>query len=317
MSFALGAFFAGMIIRESKFSRRAAEESLPFRDAFAVLFFVSVGMLFDPYIFVEQPLQILAVVIIIVIGKSIAAAVLVMAFRYPLDTALTVSASLAQIGEFSFILAGLGVQLGVLPKEGQELIIAGALISITINPFIFKAIGPLQAWIQLRYPSAQALESSDNSLVDFPISKDEKYLSGQIVLVGYGRVGRRIERLLTRQDMPYVVIEQNHKLVKQLRKRKITVVLGDASEPNTLTQAHIAHAGMLVVATSDTFNVSQIINIARKLNPKIEIAIRAKSEEEALLLKQKIPGKFFFNERELAKGMTRYILARFGMTYPE
>jgi CPA2 family monovalent cation:H+ antiporter-2 len=148
MSFALGAFFAGVIIQESKFSRRAAEDSLPFRDAFAVLFFVSIGMLFNPHIFIDQPLQVLMVVLIIVVGKSIAAAGLVLAFRYPLSAALTVSVSLAQIGEFSFILAGLGVQLKLLSVAGQELILAGALISITINPFLFKAIEPLETWIR-------------------------------------------------------------------------------------------------------------------------------------------------------------------------
>src|SRR5699024_3214508 len=150
ISFALGAFFAGMVLRESKLSHRAATESLPLQDAFAVLFFVSVGMLFDPAVLMEQPLKILVVVAIIIIGKSLAAAVLVLTFRYPLNTVLTVSASLAQIGEFSFILAGVGVSLGLLPVEGQSLILAGSLISIAINPLAFKAIKPAQAWIRSR-----------------------------------------------------------------------------------------------------------------------------------------------------------------------
>lgn len=314
VSLALGAFFSGMIMRESKFSRRAAEESLPFRDAFAVLFFVSVGMLFNPHIFIEQPLQILLVVMIIVIVKSIAAAALVLAFRYPLSTALTVSASLAQIGEFSFILAGLGVHLGLLPPEGQGLILAGALISITLNPFIFKAIKPLQAWLRSKYVWIQAFERSDDPLVELPVLTDKKYLSGQVILVGYGRVGRRIERMLAKQNMPYVIIEQDHELVQQLRVRKIAAVFGDAQEPNVLIQAHVAHAGMLVVTTSDIFNVRQMITIARTLNPTIETAIRAQDEEEALLLKKEMSGKFFFDEKELASGMGRYILKRFGLT---
>ncbi len=313
VSLALGAFFSGMIMRESKFSRRAAEDTLPFRDAFAVLFFVSVGMLFNPHIFVEQPLQILFVVMIIVIGKAIVAGALVLLFRYPLNTALTVSASLAQIGEFSFILASLGVHLGLLPLDGQELILAGALISITINPFIFKAIKPLQSWLRSNHVWIQIFERSDDPLVELPVLTDKKYLSGQVILIGYGRVGRRIERILAKQDMPYVIIEQNHALVQQLRMRKIAAVFGDASEPNVLIQAHVAHAGMLVVTTSDTFNVRQIITIARTLNPHIETAIRAQDDEEALLLKKEMAGKFFFNEKELAKGMARHILARFGL----
>ena len=150
VSFALGAFFAGMVMRESEFSHRAAEESLPLREAFAVLFFVSVGMLFNPLVLVEQPLQVLAVVGIIIIGKSLAATALVLTFRYPLNTALTVSASLAQIGEFSFILAGLGLRLKLLPPEGQSLILAGALISIALNPLVFASVKPFQRWIQSR-----------------------------------------------------------------------------------------------------------------------------------------------------------------------
>ncbi|MGQ3891896.1 cation:proton antiporter [Legionella sp. CNM-4043-24] len=318
MSFALGAFFAGMIMRESKFSRRAAEESLPFRDAFAVLFFVSIGMLFNPGIFISQPLEILAVVAVIVVGKSLAAALLVIALRYPLNTALTVSASLAQIGEFSFILAGLGVHLKLLPTDGLELIIGGALLSIAINPFVFKIIEPLQTWLRSKASWTDPYTQSIDPLSSLPMSTDAKFLSGQVVLVGYGRVGRRIERILAQQELPYVVVDQDRCLVEQLGKRKIVAVYGDASDPNVLIQAHIARAGMLVIATSDTFNVRQMIHIAHQLNPKIEIAVRVQSEEDALLLKQDhdFEGKFFFSERELAHGMSRYILNRFGMSWP-
>lgn len=315
MSFALGAFFAGMIMRESKFSRRAAEESLPFRDAFAVLFFVSIGMLFNPGIFITHPLQVLAVVAVIVIGKSIAAAMLVICLRYPLNTALIVSASLAQIGEFSFILGGLGVHLKLLPMEGLELIIAGALLSIALNPFVFKLIEPLQTWMHSRPFWSESAERSADPLSHLPMSTDEKFLSGQIILVGYGRVGRRIERLLAQQELAYVVVDQDRDVIERLGKRKIVAIYGDASEPEVLIQAHIARAGMLVIATSDTFNVRQMISIAHQLNPKIEIAIRAQSEEEAMLLKQEqeFTGKFFFTESELAHGMSRYILKRYGM----
>ena len=256
VSFALGAFFAGMVMRESDLSHRAAEESLPLRDAFSVLFFVSVGMLFDPQVLIRQPLQVLAVVAIIMIGKSLAAFLLVLAFRYPLNTALTVSASLAQIGEFSFILASLGVSLGLLPEEGQSLILAGALISIALNPLVFKAIEPAQAWIRSRSKLARIVERPDDPLAELPTSVDSSRLSGQVVLVGYGRVGRRVGEALTKNGVPFVVAEQNRELVEQLRERGLWAVSGDASDPAVLIQAHIARARMLVIATPDTFNVS-------------------------------------------------------------
>ena len=197
VSFALGAFFAGMVMRESPLSYRAAEESLPLRDAFSVLFFVSVGMLFDPNVMISQPLQVLEVLAIIVFGKSLAAFFLVLLFRYPMNTALTVSASLAQIGEFSFILASLGVSLGLLPTEGQSLILAGAIISIALNPLVFRAIEPAQAWIRSRSKLAQTLERPDDPLAVLPMTVDLNRLTGQVVLVGYGRVGRRIGEALT------------------------------------------------------------------------------------------------------------------------
>jgi CPA2 family monovalent cation:H+ antiporter-2 len=192
VSFALGAFFAGMVMRESVFSHRAANESLPLRDAFSVLFFVSVGMLFEPAILLEQPWRVLGMVAVIIFGNSIAAFAPVLVFRYPLNTALTVSASLAQIGEFSFILAGLGLSLGLLPSEGMSLVLAGALISITLNPLLFAAIGPIRRWILGRSKLARRLEQRGDPFAELPMSTESKYLEGQIVLVGYGRIGRRI-----------------------------------------------------------------------------------------------------------------------------
>jgi monovalent cation:H+ antiporter-2, CPA2 family len=312
VSFALGAFFAGMVLRESEFSHRAAEESLPLRDAFAVLFFVSVGMLFDPAILVQQPLRILAVMGTIVIGKSIAAAALVLAFGYPLNTALTVSASLAQIGEFSFILAGLGLSLGLLPAEGRSLIVAGALISIAINPLVFTAVEPALARIRSRSGLARRFERRSDPLAELPMATEEKYLAGQVVLIGYGRVGRRIGEYLAKQGIPYVVVEQNRELVEELRKRSIAAVSGDTADPAVLIQAHIARARMLVIATPDTFNARQMIKTARALNPGIEIVVRTHDEEEAKLLEQEAVGEVFFAEAQLAEGMSHRVLERFG-----
>lgn len=311
VSFALGAFFAGMVMRESEFSHRAAEESLPLRDAFSVLFFVAVGMLFEPGILVKEPLHVLGVVAIIMFGKSLAALAIVLAFRYPLNTALTVSASLAQIGEFSFILAGLGLALGLMPAEGMSLVLAGALISIALNPLLFAAIEPLRRWILARSATARSLELRDDPYAELPMSTARHYLEGQVVLVGYGRVGRRIARALEARGIPYVVAEQNRELVETLRKQGVAAVSGNASEPSVLIQAHIAQAAMLVVATPDPLNVRQMADVARTLNPEIEIVLRTHSEDESVMLRKEGVGTVFFGEEELAKGMTTHVLERF------
>jgi CPA2 family monovalent cation:H+ antiporter-2 len=312
VSFALGAFFAGMMMRESEFSHRAAEESLPLRDAFSVLFFVSVGMLFDPRVLVDEPLKVLAVVAIIMVGKTLAAVGLVIAFRYPLNSALTVGASLAQIGEFSFILAGLGVALKLLPLEGQSLILAGALISIALNSLLFNAIGPAQRWLRARSALARRLEQPDDPLAELPVTVDPALLTGQVVLVGYGRVGKRIAESLTAQGVPFVVAEQNRELVEKLRAAGVPAVTGDASDPAVLIQAHIARAGMLVIATPDTLGVRKMAQTARALNPEIELVVRSHNEEEAALLVQEQVGKVFIGEHELALGMARHVLTRMG-----
>lgn len=311
VSFALGAFFAGMVMRESEFSHRAAEESLPLRDAFAVLFFVSVGMLFDPATLVEQPWHVLGVLAIIIFGKSVAALVLVLAFRYPLNTALTVSASLAQIGEFSFILAGLGLSLGLLPAEGMSLVLAGALISIALNPVLFAMIEPVRRWILQRSEFARSLDRRTDPYAELPMSTERKYLEGQVVLVGYGRVGKRIASALEARGIPYVVAEQNRELVEKLRKQGMAAVSGNAADPAVLIQAHIAEAAMLVVATPDPLNVRQMADTARTLNPDIEIVLRTHSEDESLMLRKDGIGTVFFGEEELAKGMTGHVLQRF------
>ena len=311
VSFALGAFFAGMVMRESDLSHRAAEESLPLRDAFAVLFFVSVGMLFDPMVLVEEPLHVLAVVAIIILGKTLAAAVLVLLLRYPLNTALTVGASLAQIGEFSFILAGLGLSLGLLPQEGLSLVLAGALISIALNPFLFSAIQPLRALALRRSELARKLESREDTLAVLPTSTEQHYLAGQVVVVGYGRVGRRVAGALAERQIPFVVVEHNREQVEQLRHEGIAAVSGDSANPGTLIQAHIADAAMLVIATSNPRNVQRMVEIARALNPSIEIVIRSGSAEAVHVFRRDKLGAVFFDEEELARGMQEHVLAQF------
>jgi CPA2 family monovalent cation:H+ antiporter-2 len=316
VSFALGAFFAGMMMRESEFSHRAADESLPLRDAFAVLFFVSVGMLFDPTVIWTQPLKLLLVVAIIMVGKTIAAVLLVLAFRYPLNTALTVGASLAQIGEFSFILAGLGVNLGLMPAEGQSLVLAGALISIAANAALFSAIEPFRAWAIARSSLARRLEQRDDPLAALPMTTDARLLNEQVVLVGYGRVGRRIADALRERHIPCVVAEQNRERVDQLRREGVPAVFGDAQTPEVLIQAHIAKAAMLVIAIPETVNVRKMVEIARTLNPEIAVVLRTHNEEEAELLERESLGTVFLGENELARGMAEHVVRHFGRGAP-
>lgn len=312
VSFALGAFFAGMMMRESDLSHRAAEESLPLRDAFAVLFFVSVGMLFDPAVVLEQPLKLLAVVTIVMVGKTVAAVLLVLTFRYPLNTALTVGASLAQIGEFSFILAGLGVGLGLLPVEGQSLVLAAALISIAANAALFSAVEPLRQWMLRRSELARRLEQRSDPLAELPTSTDPSRLAGHVVLLGHGRVGRRIAQELGVRNISYVVVEQNRETVTALRGQGVAAVSGDAETPEVLIQAHIAQAAMLVVAIPNALLARKTVAIARELNPRIAVVLRTHNEEEAQLLREENLGVTFLGEQELAKGMSEHIVQAYG-----
>lgn len=309
-SFALGAFFAGMMMRESSLSHRAAEESLPLRDAFSVLFFVSVGMLFDPAVLLEQPLHVLAVVAIIMLGKSLAAFLLILAFRYPLNTALTVSASLAQIGEFSFILAGLGAALNLLPQEGVNLVLAAALISISLNHLLFQAIEPLQVWIRARSRLARRLERPDDPLAELPMSVASSELSGHIVLVGYGSVGQLIASSLLEKGETFVVAEQNRELVEKLRAQGVHAVAGDASEPAVLIQAHIARARSLIVTTPDALRVRRMLETAKLLNPKVKTVVRSYSEEEEALLQKDIDALVLRGEQALAQSMLQQVLSK-------
>lgn len=311
VSFALGAFFAGMIMRESEYSHRAAEDSLPFRDAFAVLFFVAVGMLFDPSILLKQPYQVLAVVAIIIVGKFLAAVAIVLALRYPLNTALTVAASLAQIGEFSFILAGLGVSLELLSQDAMSLVLAGALISIALNPLVFASIKPFANWVVSKSDVARRLSQRMDPYGELPMTTERKFLEGQVVLVGYGRVGKRIAMSLEGSNIPFVVAEQNRELVEKLRKKGQPAVSGNAADPMVLIQAHIAHAAMLIIATPDSMDIRKIVDIAKQLKPDIEVVIRTHHEDEYQRLQKEVGDTVFFGEEELAKGMSAHVLQRF------
>jgi len=251
------------------------------------------------------------VVAIIVFGKSVAAFLLVVLLRYPAKTALMVSASLAQIGEFSFILAALGMSLGLMPAEGQSLILAGAIISIALNPVVFSVTKPLERWLTRDGSVISNFERAADPLAELPMSVPHEHLDGQVVLVGYGRVGRRIAEVLLKHSIPFVVAEQNREVVDQLRRKGIHAVAGNAGEPAVLIQAHGARASMLVIATPDTFHVRAMVETARLLNPNIKTVVRTHSDEEAELLRSELPAKIFMGEEELANGMTDFVIKNF------
>ncbi|WP_376765067.1 YbaL family putative K(+) efflux transporter [Sphingomonas koreensis] len=287
VSFALGAFFAGMILGETPLSRQATEETLPLRDAFAVLFFVSVGMLFNPQIVVDQPLALVATVLIIVFGKSVAAYFIVRALKHSHRTAITAAASLAQIGEFSFILATLGTSLAILPPAGRDLILAGALLSIFVNPFIFN-------WF---VPKRQ--EKTDP--VEMPA--DTADLRDHVVLIGYGRVGKLIARDLKARDRAFILIEDQADTAREAKEAGLNVVRGNALDPAALEAAGIERASKLLIAIPEGFEGGAVVEAVRKLNPGIAIVARAHSEAEVAHLEGAGAGEVVMGEREIANRM--------------
>ena len=314
VSFALGAFFAGVVLSESDFSHQAAADSLPLQDAFAVLFFVSVGMLFDPGILLRQPLAVLSVVLLIVFGKSIAAFAIVLLCGYPVTTALTVSASLAQIGEFSFILAGLGVALGLLPSEGRDLILAGAILSITLNPLVFAILDPVTAWLRARPRWTAWLERCGDRMATLPEKVGGTGWRDHAIIVGYGRVGEIIGDGLKAQGFHFVVVDEDRRRVEKLRKEGLTVVYGDATAAGVLEAAGIARAKLLILAIPQGFQKRRIIELARAANPAIETAVRTHRASEVAYLKDQGVGMAIMGTREVAFGLLRYTLSRFGLS---
>lgn len=314
VSFALGAFFAGMVMRETEFGHRAAEESLPLREAFSVLFFVSVGMLFDPMILIQRPGQVAVVVAIVILGKSAAAAMLVLSMHYPLRTALTVSASLAQIGEFSFILAGLGMSLHLLPPEAPSLILAGALISIACNPLVFASVDPLQRWLAPRLRAGRIAEADDepDPLAQLPANTPLQNLSGHVVVVGHGRIGSQVAQLVAARGLACVIVDQNREIVERLRAHGQMAVCGDACDPAVLIQAHVARAGMLVITMAASFDVQPMLQTARQLNPSIGVTLRMHHRDDAILLETDAQTRVIVSDDELAAAIGKHVLDRFG-----
>jgi len=335
VSFALGAFFAGMVMGESPLSQRAAEEAMPLRDAFAVLFFVSVGMLFNPAILLTAPLAVLAVLGIIVVGKSAAAFVIVRAFGHPSSTALTISASLAQIGEFSFILAGLGGTLGLLPPEGRDLVLAGAILSILINPFLFALVEKRRAAVAARpaaRPAAPVVEPAPappepspaparepaataalpGAAPDRPPTEGDPNLEDHLgmedhdVVVGYGRVGSRVVAGLLRAGRPVLVFEDAEATASAARADGLPTVLGNAANPDVLAAAALPSARRLFVTVPEAFEAGQVVEQARALNPTLEITARAHSDAAAEHLARLGADKVVLSESEVARRMLEH-----------
>jgi CPA2 family monovalent cation:H+ antiporter-2 len=309
VSFALGAFFAGMVVNGSDLSHEAAADSLPLRDAFSVLFFVAVGMLFDPRILIQQPLQVLAVLLIITIGKSAGAFAIVLGFGYRVHTALTISASLAQVGEFSFILASLAAGLRLLPAEGESLIVAGAILSISLNPLAFAGAARLSRWIGERPRLLSTLERPRLGVEEPAPPGVEAALRDHAIIVGYGRVGSTIGDALTRAGVPFVAIEQDRVTFERARARGVPMLYGNATRPAVLNAAHPERARLMLVATPDPFQARAVVDVARRANPSISAVVRTHSEDELAYIEGKGGGLAVMGERELANAMARHALA--------
>ncbi len=297
VSFALGAFFAGMVLNESELSHRAAHDTLPLRDAFAVLFFVSVGMLFDPMILVEQPLAVLGCLAIIIFGKSLAAFFLVKMFGHSKRTALTVSVSLAQIGEFAFILAGLGISLNMLSPEGRNLVLAGAILSIMINPLLFTLLE--------RY-LAKTETIEDQSLQEVTEEEEKQIpvdLCNHVLLVGYGRVGSLIGAKLHDAGVPLVVIENSRPRVEALREQGIHAVLGNAANPEIMELARIDCARWLLLTIPNGYEAGEIVAFARTKRDTLDIIARAHYDDEVAYISDRGANQVVMGEREIANRM--------------
>ena len=286
VSFALGAFFAGMVLGESELSQRAAEESVPLREAFAVLFFVAVGMLFDPGVMVREPLALLATLFIVLVGKSVAAFAIVLLFRHTVGVGMTIAASLSQIGEFSFILAGLGVAMGLLPEQGRDLVLAAAMISIVLNPFAFALTARLQPMFTGPVAAATPLPTG-----------------GHRILVGYGRVGSLVAAALERSGTPFVVIEGDAERIRELHERGIPFVDGNAANREVLADAHPESATTLVIAIPNAFEAGRIVKKARDANPRLAIVARAHSDAETSHLRELGADTVIMGERQIALEM--------------
>ncbi|CAO97508.1 YbaL family putative K(+) efflux transporter [Erwinia tasmaniensis] len=301
VSFALGAFFAGMVLNESELSHRAAHDTLPLRDAFAVLFFVSVGMLFDPMILIQQPLAVLGALAIIVLGKSLVALLLVRLCGHSNRTALTISVSLAQIGEFAFILAGLGISLNLLPESGRNLVLAGAILSIMLNPILFALLE--RYLVKTESLEEQTTKETEEDEKQIPVD-----LCNHAIIVGFGRVGSLLGSRLMAAGIPVVVVENSRARVEALRERGIPAVLGNAVLGDIMDLARLDCARWLLMTIPNGYESGEIVTAAREKRPNIEIIARAHYDDEVTYIEERGADRVVMGEREIANSMLNIML---------
>ena len=308
VSFALGAFFAGMVMRESKYAHRAATDSLPLQDAFSVLFFVGVGMMLDWRVILEEPWSILTMLAIIMIGKSLTAFCLVDFLRYPLHTSLSVGAALAQIGEFSFILAAQGIALGMTDQKMLSMVVASAILSIALNPLMFAMIPYVRRFSVRYFAWARAAAMLTDPYSVLPKETSRRMLMGQTILVGSGAVTRSVAKRLATDDVPFVCISEDKSFAEELREQKHAVISGDAADPMVLVQGHIVTAAQLMVIDIDPVKTLKIVEMAKQLNPELNIMARAGSRDEVEHLKQEGIANVYLDSESVSEVLTGNIL---------
>lgn len=308
VSFALGAFFAGMVMRESKYAHRAATDSLPLQDAFSVLFFVGVGMMLDWRVILEEPWSILTMLAIIMIGKSLTAFCLVHFLRYPLHTSLNVGAALAQIGEFSFILAAQGIALGMTDQKMLSMVVASAILSIALNPLMFAMIPYVRRFSVRYFAWARAAAMLTDPYSVLPKETSRRMLMGQTILVGSGSVTRSVAKRLATDDVPFVCISEDKSFAEELREQKHAVISGDAADPMVLVQGHIVTAAQLMVIDIDPVKTLKIVEMAKQLNPELNIMARAGSRDEVEHLKQEGIARVYLDSESVSEVLTGNIL---------
>ena len=308
VSFALGAFFAGMVMRESKYAHRAATDSLPLQDAFSVLFFVGVGMMLDWRVILEEPWSILTMLAIIMIGKSLTAFCLVHFLRYPLHTSLNVGAALAQIGEFSFILAAQGIALGMTDQKMLSMVVASAILSIALNPLMFAMIPYVRRFSVRYFAWARAAAMFTDPYSVLPKETSRRMLMGQTILVGSGSVTRSVAKRLATDDVPFVCISEDKSFAEELREQKHAVISGDAADPMVLVQGHIVTAAQLMVIDIDPVKTLKVVEMAKQLNPELNIMARAGSRDEVEHLKQEGIANVYLDSESVSEVLTGNIL---------
>ncbi len=308
VSFALGAFFAGMVMRESKYAHRAATDSLPLQDAFSVLFFVGVGMMLDWRVILEEPWSILTMLAIIMIGKSLTAFCLVHFLRYPLHTSLNVGAALAQIGEFSFILAAQGIALGMTDQKMLSMVVASAILSIALNPLMFAMIPYVRRFSVRYFAWARAAAMLTDPYSVLPKETSRRMLMGQTILVGSGSVTRSVAKRLATDDVPFVCISEDKSFAEELREQKHAVISGDAADPMVLVQGHIVTAAQLMVIDIDPVKTLKVVEMAKQLNPELNIMARAGSRDEVEHLKQEGIVNVYLDSESVSEVLTGNIL---------